>query len=141
MKIRILFTLLSISTLAFSQVEKLQGTWKIENKESFEVWSIENDSLSGYSYNFKEGQKIITETLSIKKVNGQYIYEATVPNQNKGNTIPFLLKSSNASLLSFENAEHDFPQKIQYQFISDSEIEVSVLGEKDKGFSFKLIRQ
>ncbi|MFT5166336.1 MAG: hypothetical protein ACI8P3_001567 [Saprospiraceae bacterium] len=39
---------------------------------------------------------------------------------------------------SFENPAHDFPEKIIYQFLSTTQFFVQVLGEKDKGFSFKM---
>ena len=125
-----------------SRVDFMLGTWKIEDKEQYEVWEVsKNNTLIGYSYKYKNNQKIITETLSIKLIENTIIYEATVPNQNEGKTIPFTLNNELKEYLSFENIEHDFPKKIQYKKINDDEIEVTVLGDEDKGFSYKQQKQ
>jgi hypothetical protein len=114
------------------------GTWKMENKEQYEVWEKSNNNeLSGYSYRIKNDQKSITETLSIKLIGDQIVYEATVPDQNEGKTVGFTLNDEMQTYLSFENLQHDFPKKIQYKKISDNEIEVTVLGDEEKGFSYK----
>jgi len=118
------------------------GTWKMEGKEQYEVWeSTKNKELIGYSYRFNDNQKIITETLSIKIIENNIIYEATVPDQNEGKTIPFTLNNEIKEYLSFENIKHDFPKKIQYKRLNNDEIEVTVLGDEGKGFSYKQLKQ
>ncbi len=120
----------------------MEGTWKMENKEQFEVWEKNAEGkLSGYSYKIANDQEVRMETLSIQKSEGQVVYEALVPNQNNGQAIPFTLNTAIQDLLSFENLNHDFPKKIQYQKLSDTEILVKVLGDGDKGFSYKIIKQ
>jgi hypothetical protein len=69
------------------------------------------------------------------------IYEATVPNQNEGQTIRFIRNPEIKTYFSFENLNHDFTKRIQYQMISDDEIKINVLGDDGRGFSYKLIRQ
>ncbi|MCF7560531.1 DUF6265 family protein [Sabulilitoribacter multivorans] len=123
------------------EVEFLIGTWKIENKESYESWEKKDDKLVGHSYKLKNGEKVISEDIDIKIIENQIIYTPTVFNQNQGKGIPFKLKTFENNLFSFENPEHDFPKKVQYKVLSDSELYVSVLGENDKGFSYKLIKQ
>jgi hypothetical protein len=123
-------------------VDFLIGTWKIESKNQYETWSKEsNNELIGHSYEVNENQKFILETIAIKMIDNQMIYEATVPDQNKGQTVQFALNPEIESYLSFENLNHDFPKQIQYYKISDNEIKISVLGDDEKGFSYKLIRQ
>lgn len=120
----------------------LIGTWKIDGKEQFESWEKDsNNELIGYSYKVNENQKNILETISIKMINNQMIYEATVPNQNEGQTIQFVQNHEIEAYFSFENLNHDFPKKIQYHKISEDEIKINVLGEDDSGFSYMLIRQ
>ncbi len=126
---------------ATTELDFLAGTWKAENKEQYEVWEKKNPSLfEGYSYKMEDGQQKITETLTIRKVNGRFVYEATVPDQNEGQTISFVQNQAFDSLFSFENDEHDFPKKIQYQKIEDDKIKVTVLGEDDQGFSYHQIK-
>ncbi|MEP0262420.1 DUF6265 family protein [Dokdonia sp.] len=126
---------------ALEDLSFLSGTWKIENKETFEVWNLEDDQFIGHSYKMNNGNKIITETLQIAIIDTNVVYKATVPNQNSGETIPFVLNPLVTDKLSFENLHHDFPKKIQYQQVTDSKILVQVLGEDDKGFSYHIIKQ
>ena len=120
----------------------LIGTWQIENKSTFEQWNLgSNYELIGKSYKMKDGVQIITETLFIKELNGSIIYEATVPNQNEGQSIPFTLNRTITDKASFENIEHDFPKKIQYKLIDKSTLFVNVEGEAGQGFSYQMIKK
>ena len=138
----ILCLLLACSEKKLSRLDFLIGTWKMEGKEQYENWELSNNKeLIGYSYKFKDSQKIITETLSIKILENAVIFEATVPDQNEGKTIPFTLNNEVKDYLSFENIDHDFPKKIQYKRINENEIEVTVLGDEGEGFSYKQLKQ
>jgi hypothetical protein len=138
----VLFILLSCSKNDISELDFIIGTWKMEGKEQYEIWEKSKyNEINGYSYKLDDGKKTVTETLSIKKIGNQIIYEATVPTQNKGKTVQFTLNRDNKSCFSFENMEHDFPKKIQYKIISINEIEVSVLGNNSEGFSFTQVKQ
>jgi hypothetical protein len=140
--IYILCLLIACSDNEISRVDFMVGTWKMEGKEQYEVWeSTNNKELNGYSYKLNDNQKIITETLSIKIIENNFIYEATVPDQNEGKAIPFTLNNEIKEYLSFENIKHDFPKKIQYKRLNDDEIEVTVLGDEGKGFSYKQLKQ
>lgn len=119
----------------------LIGTWQVENKEQYEVWEAGVNQLTGHGYKKYGEEKIITESLVIKIIHDLLVYEATVPNQNKGKTISFVLSSDFNEGLSFENDNHDFPKKIRYKKLNDNEIQVNVLGDLGKGFSYKMIRQ
>lgn len=146
--IKLFFALLAmISYNTYGQNTNLQkvdfliGTWKMEGKEVYESWKKITNKLQGQSYQIKNGQKHVTEKLEIKLKDKVIIYTATVFDQNEGRAIPFELKSLKKELFSFENLQHDFPKKIQYKIINKNELFVSVLGENDSGFSFKLIKQ
>lgn len=135
-----LFTACSVQRPTVADL--LAGTWKVKDKMQYEVWEPAGKaSLKGYAYRMQAGEQKITETLQIRKLNGQWVYEATVPDQNDGATIRFTLNPDSTTVYSFENTEHDFPQKIQYRKLSETEIEVNVLGENGKGFSYIQERQ
>ncbi len=119
----------------------LTGTWKVEGKETYEHWEMIDNQLKGSSYTIENGEKLISETLSIKMLNGKVVYEATVLNQNEGKTIPFTLTKNTTNGFSFENPKHDFPTKIIYQRISTTELVVQVLGADDKGFTINFSKQ
>jgi hypothetical protein len=53
----------------------LQGTWKMENKETFEHWDkLNNQSLKGFSYKVKDGQMAITAYLDIIQKKNEVLY-------------------------------------------------------------------
>jgi len=140
--ILILFLSSSCADKKLSELDFLVGTWKRDNKEQFEVWEKNNSlELIGHSYRIKDNQKTITETLVIKKIGDQFVYEATVPDQNEGRTVQFILNTETDSLFSFENDKHDFPKKIQYKKMNDNQLKVTVLGGDDSGFSYIQIKQ
>ena len=137
--VMLLFSFLVKDTL--DEVRFLDGTWKTENKETYEVWKKNTDgTMEGYSYKMKANEKVISEHLSIKMINDKLTYQARVPNQNNGETIPFVLNTAVKDQLSFENLSHDFPKKIQYKPLDANTILVSVLGDGDKGFRFKMMK-
>ena len=145
MRIRLLTVFASL-TLACSEnqlssLDFLAGTWKTEGKEKYEVWKKNENALSGYAYTFDNGEKKILETLSIKEIESRVVYEATVPDQNQGKTIAFILNPEDKSCFSFENKNHDFPKKIQYQKITDDKIKITVSGDGNSGFSYVQLRQ
>lgn len=129
MKYILTLTALFVVELLLSQstfLDFLQGTWKREDKEIYEHWDKLNEtSLKGISYSWKEGQMIITEYLDISEVDKEIIYTATVLNQNGGKGVAFTLTKSD-SVWTFENPNHDFPKKIVYQKLNDTELSVKV---------------
>ncbi|GAB3335471.1 hypothetical protein GCM10027429_17780 [Marivirga atlantica] len=126
---------------SIAQVEFLVGTWKMGGKEMYEQWENTEGILKGHSYKMVEGEKLTTETLTIKIQEGRIVYEALVPNQNNGQSIHFILNAEVKDQLSFENSNHDFPKKIQYKKIDDNKLLVNVLGKNDQGFSYYLYKQ
>lgn len=141
-----IFTLLIllITGITFAQSNLphfLQGTWKIENEETCEHWDKLNESsMKGFSYRLNNGQMVISEYLDISKTNNEIIYTANVLNQNQGKGVSFRLSKTD-STFTFENPNHDFPKKIVYQKLNDTEIFVQVSDGKQKVFSYKMLKQ
>ncbi|BAX79015.1 hypothetical protein ALGA_0625 [Labilibaculum antarcticum] len=101
------------------------------------MWErVGSSELTGFAYKLVDGQKNITETLRIKIEGGSIVYQATVPDQNEGVSVSFVLNESDNSCFSFENKKHDFPKKNQYKKVTKTKLEIQVLGDQDKGFSF-----
>lgn len=119
----------------------LQGTWKMEARESYEHWDrLNNNTLKGFSYRVADGKISVSEYLDISRKGEQIAYTATVLNQNGGEGIRFELTESD-SVYVFENPNHDFPKRIVYRKLSETELSVSVSDGAQRGFAYKLIRQ
>lgn len=144
MKYNLTFVILLFVDVAFAQSifpDFLEGTWKVESKELYEHWDrLNENSLKGFSYELKHGQMIVSEYMDIIQNNNEIIFTATVLNQNMGKSIDFKLTSSD-SVFTFENPNHDFPKKIVYQMLSNSEIFVQVSDGNQKMFSYKMGKQ
>ena len=126
----------------FEDLYFLTGTWKVVGKDTFEAWEkVSQYELQGSSYKILNNEKIITERLTLKRIGDEIIYEATVLDQNEGKPVPFTLHENTTAGFSFENLKHDFPTKIVYKKINDSEVVVQVLGSDNKGFSLKFTKQ
>lgn len=120
----------------------LEGRWKIENKENYETWNLRADcSLEGTASKIRAENETITEYLSIKTTDKNVTYQAKVVNQNNGQAIEFVLNQTVKNRFSFENLTHDFPKKIQYTRLDENTLFVEVLGENDRGFSYKMMKQ
>lgn len=119
----------------------LEGTWKMENKEIYEHWDKLNDlNLKGFSYSLTNGQMMVMEYLNIIQCENEIVYTATVIKQNQGRGIDFkLTRADNAYI--FENPGHDFPKKIVYQKLNETEMFVEVSDGNKKGFSYKMTKQ
>lgn len=116
----------------------LQGTWKIENRESYEYWGkLDDSSFNGFSYQLKNGEMKVSEFLEISYLDDKIIYRARVVNQNQGRGIPFSLTASDSAYI-FENPAHDFPKKIVYHPINQTKVKVTVSDDGKKGFSYFL---
>lgn len=142
MKYRLLVLILIILTTGkiYCQSELpifLTGTWKMENKETFEHWDIISaERMKGFSYKVLDSRVYVSEYIDIKIKGNEIFYSAIVPDQNQGSAIDFKLTKAD-SIYVFENPEHDFPKKIIYHKLSDTKINVEVSDGK-KGFSYKM---
>lgn len=96
----------------------LLGKWEMKTKSGkvVESWAKHRDSLTATSYQFNtKGDSILTEAVVLKKIDGIWHYCVTgFEKGNEGKT-NFKLVSSENGIFTFENKQHDFPQKISYQ--------------------------
>ena len=147
MKILLAAILVSISNL-YAQDDSIimlfPGLWKmeIENAEIYEEWQLVNkNELIGTSYSLENGIKIINENLWIKKFMDKWAYIAVTANED---ITLFPLVEHSPKKLIFENKEHDFPQRIIYEFHKDGKLTAAIEGNvngglKRKEFSFILV--
>lgn len=130
--------LMGSSIQAQWSLEDLVGKWQINESDNYESWTLVSpDSLSGIGFRMQDGEKKISEYLSITIKDGLWTYRARVPNQNEGQTISFKGRVNEDGCRIFENPDHDFPQSIEY-CLSENRFHVTVSGSSGSGFKLIL---
>lgn len=122
------------------------GKWKMDlaNTEIYEEWVVVSENeLIGKSYSVEEVKEMINETLYLKKFGDQWAYVA-IPSEQS--ITLFALVEHSPKKFTFENKEHDFPQRIIYEFHKGGKltaaIEGTVNGEtKRREFSFIIVEE
>jgi hypothetical protein len=127
------------------KISAIAGVWKSEgNLIFYERWELQPDSsLKGMGFSINGSDTLITEHLRIAMLNDTLHYFATVYRQNKGLEIPFKLVSTDKNRWVFENAKHDYPNRIIYQIDSDSILFArteNIRGNKPVEFHFKRLK-
>lgn len=123
---RIFFMLivLSISCFGFTSTHNpflwLQGTWEMKKSSTesrLEIWEKKDEmTLTGKGINVNDERQTIVESIELVFKGGHYWYIPTVPDQNNALPVPFKLMDASDNKFTFENAGHDFPQRIVYHF-------------------------
>lgn len=141
----IIFSTITINAQA-NDFGWLIGEWiySFDDKHTIEKWEIMSDELiigSSYTSINQTDSIIFSESLRILKMNNDFYYIAKVP-QNKL-PVPFLLTSQDNSTIVFVNEEHDFPQKIKYQKVTEDSmmVVIGLLNNEDSNREFNFIRR
>ncbi len=108
--------------------DRLTGKWKHENSTTIEKWEKDGELFKATVYKPFGKESLVTERIRLKEREGEIFYEATVRGQNNEKPVPFKLIESSQDRVVFENKNHDFPQKITYQFISDDVMLATIEG-------------
>jgi hypothetical protein len=133
---------------AFSDLKTfdwLAGSWKSAGGKttSFEVWTkVSERTLEGDSYFFKNGEKVVTEYLRIELFGDEIFYTSRVAHNKY--PVPFKLIKADAQTFTFENAEHDFPQRIIYKLNEDGSLHARIEGQqngKERGIDFSFVKE
>lgn len=104
----------------FEKIDSLQwllGTWINENEKEFsqETWSRENDStFTAFSFTQVKNETVFAETLALEEKGGNLLLTAATVGQNEDQPVSFRMVSSENGQFTFENKNHDFPQRIIY---------------------------
>lgn len=102
---------------SINDLKWLVGSWESVSLEekSFENWKeVSETTLLGESGTIKGSDTVISETISIEQRGNELFYIPTVKDQNNGEPVSFKLSQASNGTFVFENAAHDFPQKITY---------------------------
>ena len=129
------------------KMDWLVGSWeqKLPDGIITETWAKENDStFSGKSFFIKGKDTIHLEKVVLTQKNDELLYIPTVSGQNNGEPTTFKLTSGVENSFSFENPAHDYPQKITYKKINDTNLLATISGKqqgKDSQESYQMVKK
>jgi hypothetical protein len=132
------------SVAELSDLNWMLGAWEnsFEDGSMIEEWTSVNDSLyTGRGYMIADDEEIPSEDLQLElRADGIY-YIATPITQSR---TEFKLTSSENGKATFENPEHDFPQKIEYAMMGRDSLYAKVsgkVGDTEKAFELFFARK
>lgn len=118
-----------------NRVNWIEGIWVLREGDSDieEKWYKADDtSYFGMAMvRDTTGRMLYTEEIKIVLRDDRLLYIPIVSNQNDGQPVAFTEVSMTDTSILFENAEHDFPQRISYTLTSDKTIEAYIEGTID----------
>jgi hypothetical protein len=99
----------------------IEGEWtmaRANGGERLEVWKkADNTLFNGKGLKITGRDTSLLELIALRSNGASIHYIATVPNQNNGVPIAFTMISHLDRTAIFENAAHDFPQRIIYRYV------------------------
>lgn len=107
----------TVETDKIKLADWLIGNWENTSPEGIltENWQKLNDSTFNASSYFIKGKDTLHfETIVLAQKGETLTYFATVKGQNEDKAVSFPSTAETADKLVFENAKHDYPQKITY---------------------------
>lgn len=107
------------------------GNWENTSPNGVltENWEKLNDStFNAYSYFIKEKDTLHFETIVLAQKGETLTYFATVKGQNEDKAVAFSSTAESDKQLVFENAKHDYPQKITYTKGTNNTITAEISG-------------
>jgi hypothetical protein len=93
----------------------LSGCWEGRVRDAVieEIWSKPGGmSMLGLGRTVKENRTVSFEFMQIREDNGTLVF---LPQPQGGTRVPFPLKDFLEGKVTFENKEHDFPQRVIYE--------------------------
>lgn len=121
----------------FEKLEKMSwliGQWENTTTEGHltETWNKVNDStFTGQAYFIiNKKDTVHNESIVLTQVGDDLIYRPTVKGQNNDEAVDFKLTSEAENSFSFENPEHDYPQKIVYKKINEKSLVATISGKQ-----------
>jgi hypothetical protein len=128
--------------------DQLAGNWKstTQSGEWWEKWNLKDGLLEGESLRIRNGDTTILEQVDLRFKNRKILYQPLVADQNNGKRITFTLMHTENRKYTFENAAHDFPQRIIYHFSAADSLHARIEGqvggkEKSSDFWYCRVRQ
>lgn len=121
----------------------LEGLWEAEDavRRTVEEWTVTTEQTmegEGRVYRKDSGAHAGSESLRLVEMGGEVFYLA----KTRGNELPiaFRLVTCEPGMATFENPDHDFPQRLVYRR-SDESLHVDVSDLDGNGFRLEFVRK
>jgi len=121
----------------FDELEKMSwlvGEWENKMPEGIltETWTKSNDStFIGKTLFINEKDTLHSEEIVLTQKGETLLYIPTVKGQNDNKPVEFkMTESKTENEFAFENPKHDYPQKIVYKKVSDTNLVATISGKQ-----------
>src|SRR5688500_6194252 len=105
-----------VASVSLADLSWLQGCWSDGAYE--ECWNAPSGgSMHAVGRHVKDGKTVELEMIELRETGAGLVYTALILENGlavKQNGVPFTLAKSEKDTWAFENASHDFPQRIVY---------------------------
>ncbi len=121
--------ILEVDTTPLQSFTWLLGDWsRTSNNRTYgETWSqVSATAFEGHGFMVRAaiGDTLVTEHLLLVAMGDDIFY---IPKVSENiYPVPFRLVSAESDKWSFENPQHDYPQRIEYERTSENELKVSI---------------
>lgn len=122
----------------FDELEKMSwlvGEWENKMPEGIltETWTKSNDStFIGKTLFINEKDTLHSEEIVLTQKGETLLYIPTVKGQNDNKPVEFkMTESKTENEFAFENPKHDYPQKIVYKKVSDTNLVATISGKQE----------
>lgn len=131
------FVKFDYNTDDFKLLYPLIGQWTTPYKdgELIEKWELKYEKMiNGKTIFLKGDVEKSQEDINLVLEDRRIYYIPTVSGQNNDEPVKFtLIEIEDENKFIFENKDHDFPQRIIYEFKSPDEINATIEGETKNG--------
>lgn len=121
----------------FDKLEKMSwlvGEWENKMPDGIltETWTKANDSsYTGKTLFIKDKDTLHSEEIVLIQKGETLLYIPTVKGQNDNKPVEFkMTESKTENEFAFENPAHDYPQKIVYKKVSDTNLVATISGKQ-----------
>ena len=121
----------------FDELEKMSwlvGEWENKMPDGIltETWTKANDSsYTGKTLFIKDKDTLHSENIVLTQKGETLLYIPTVKGQNDNKPVEFkMTESKTENEFVFENPAHDYPQKIVYKKVSDTNVVATISGKQ-----------
>lgn len=125
------------SNKSFEKLEKMSwlvGEWenKMPDGVLTETWVVYNDSIfAGRTVFVKDKDTLHSEEIVLTQKGETLLYIPTVKGQNDNKPVEFkMTESKTENEFAFENPAHDYPQKIVYKKVNDTNLIATISGKQ-----------